>query len=125
MTAKVWLLWASQGDYSDRNEWPVHAYEDRESAEYAVVRLEALYRELKRRRDEWDENEPDDACQAEGYDWDWASKKAFRTKEGREFKALYGGTCDLNSYSELTLTCAEIEVWPPNLRGVIEKAVPA
>jgi hypothetical protein len=51
----LYLLWASQGEYSDRREWPIAAYDDEEACKADVVRASALCRALA--VDKWRDRE--------------------------------------------------------------------
>lgn len=89
----LYLLWASQGEYSDRSEWAIAAYERKEDAEAAVLRGSALWRVL---------------MAEDGYvPYDERAKR-LATPEGQELTALLGS--EPSFYDELTLTCCEIEV---------------
>jgi hypothetical protein len=87
-----YLLWASQGEYSDRIEWPVALYETREAAEATVKYGEALYRQLYGR----------------GYlSWEEREKRS-KSPLGQELVELVGP--ELSHYDELSLSCCELEM---------------
>ena len=102
----VWLIWASQGEYSDRTEWPIAVLHEQASAERATVRLGQLWRQInltyREREDELDAAE------------DWDGDTLFDgTPEGREYFALTGSRGGLGSYSaeDRDFTCLEVPVW--------------
>ena len=63
-TRKIWLVRATQGEYSDRREWTVAAYTTEEQAQTHVVLATAEWREMRVKREEWDED-PDAGHDAE------------------------------------------------------------
>lgn len=114
IAGRAWLIWGVQGEYSDRNEWPIAVAFDQAAAEAATERLGELWRELLsiyRRR----EDELFDAGDALG-------ETLFEnTDEGREYLALSGGIRGgyLGScYAEdRTHTCCEVHV----LRAILKE----
>lgn len=101
----VWLIWASQGEYSDRSEWPVAVTMDQATGETVTERLGQLWRELyqiyKRREDELDEA------------GDWGGETLFATTpEGIEYTRLTGHPDNLGSVyaDDRTFTCCEVRV---------------
>jgi hypothetical protein len=103
---RVWLIWATQGEYSDRNEWPISVGLSKVDAEQRTDRLGQLWRHLcaeyKRREDELD---------AAG---DWVGKAIYETDEGREFLLIGGTESHFGSYAEDRMyTCSEVPVIHP------------
>jgi hypothetical protein len=101
----VWLIWATEGEYSDRTEWPIAVTFDKEYGKRVTVRLGQLWRELLeiyRRR-------PDDTGDIMG-------EALFdSTPEGREYQALTGGAKGYlgGIYSEERMFyCCEVPVLP-------------
>lgn len=89
--SRVHLLWAAQGEYSDRSEWPIALYENEELALADVLRGEALHRLLF----------------GKAY-LPWDGRKAkWETPEGKELKSIVGQECD--DYDNLYLYCCAIE----------------
>jgi len=77
---QAWLIWATQGEYSDRTEWPIAIALDQATAEARTERLGQLWRHLcaeyDRREDELDAAD------------DWQGRAIYDSEEGREFLAL-------------------------------------
>jgi hypothetical protein len=101
----IWLVWASQGEYSDRSEWPVVAFTTERRAKRAVERLSELYLALcaiyKSRETELEEA------------GDWNGDTLYETTtEGKEFLALgNGGKPTLNADPwgyEVSYYCCEL-----------------
>lgn len=101
----MWLIWATEGEYSDRSEWPVALCADQATAEAATLRIGQLWRELhaifKRR-----ENELDEAG-----DYDGKTLSA-TTDEGRELHALTGASGGLSGYyaDDRDYTCCKVRL---------------
>lgn len=89
----LYLLWASQGEYSDRSEWAIAIYTDEAAAQADVERGQALFRKLFGRG------------RYLGYD---AEKALWETPDGRALSGIVGDEC--GTWDELYLTCAPVEV---------------
>lgn len=105
MSKSLWLIWAVEGEYSDRSEWPVALCRSQKVAEAITERLGQLWRELhaiyKRREDELDDAN------------DWEAVALWEgTPEGRELEALTGSRGYLGgSYADdRSYTCCEVSV---------------
>lgn len=102
---KAWLIWATEGEYSDRSEWPVAVVFSQVEGETRTVRIGQLWRHLhseyKRRQDELDDA------------GDWRGRSLLLTDEGREYVALSGDDEPYFSGSyadERTYTCSPVPV---------------
>jgi hypothetical protein len=105
MKATAWLIWATEGEYSDRNEWPVAVSFDEIVAKRRTVRLGELWRHLVTIYESREE-ELDAAL-------DWDGETLFdELPEGREFLAIGGAKDSLcGSYARDRLyTCCEVPV---------------
>lgn len=89
-----YLLWASQGEYSDRREWPCAIYGEQDAAQADVLRGSALWREITGGHG-WVAYDDRERIQASPQ---WAELKAICDNE------------QLDLYDDLTLTCCEIEL---------------
>jgi hypothetical protein len=90
-----YLLWVSQGEYSDRSEWPVALYESKADAEAAVLRGGAIWREI---------------CGSDGF-VAYAREKAVKASPlYRELAALAGA--EISLYDDPTFYCCELEMRP-------------
>jgi hypothetical protein len=103
MSEEISLIWATQGEYSDRQEWPVVAMSDAGAAQARCERLNALFRELctmyEAREDE---------LRADG---DLIGATLYEsTDEGREFVLLGGGKPSFQKplWIDLDYTCARV-----------------
>lgn len=99
----VWLIWASEGEYSDRAEWPVVAVTDEAAAQRLVERLTELWRSADQK---WRRVEPE---------WyDKAVEDAFwrNDADAAEYRRLTGEAGHLGGcYSdERSFTCCEVEL---------------
>jgi hypothetical protein len=87
----VHLVLASQGEYSDRREWPVALYENESLAQADVERASALHRQL---------------FGSEHMRWS-DRDAAWATPDGRELEAIMGERCDESD--GLSLYCCRLE----------------
>lgn len=99
----VWLVWASEGEYSDRSEWPVVATTDRASGERLVERLTELWRSADQK---WRRIEPN-----------WYEKGAVEAfwrddVDAAEYARLTGDTGWLGGFytDERSFTCCEVRL---------------
>jgi hypothetical protein len=77
---KIWIVFGTTGEYSDRGEWPVDAYRTEEGAQARVKQLtEALQESGIERMDRW--TDP----------WEKALD-AFRAAHDPQFSIDYTGT---------------------------------
>jgi hypothetical protein len=53
MAKQIYVVMGTTGEYSDRIEWPVHAYFDKEQAEEHVVRADRRAKEAQAVYDSW------------------------------------------------------------------------
>lgn len=105
MSGEIYLIWASQGEYSDRTEWPVLAVDDEAEGQRITERLTELYNSLcaiyAAREDELEE--------VGDFDGETLYES---TDEGREFVALgNGGKPQLRTdplWGGVTFTCGPI-----------------
>ena len=102
---KAWLIWATEGEYSDRREWPIAVSFSKEEGEARTVRLGQLWRHLQseytRRSEELDMMD------------DWRGQSLLTTPEGVEYLALSGDTDTYfgGSYAdERTYTCSSVPI---------------
>lgn len=63
---KIWIIWGTVGEYSDRSEWPLCAYTTEEAAQDACDELGSLSRDacMRLEQSDWD-YEKEDAIYAE------------------------------------------------------------
>ena len=101
----IWVILASQGEYSDRSEWPVGVCHNQQDAEFLTVRIGSLWRELctiyRRREDELDEA------------GDWNGDTLWETDEGRELFAITGVKGSFSSVyaDERSYYCQEVPIF--------------
>lgn len=99
----IFLVWGTRGEYSDRSEWPVAAYDDEASAQAAVAALKEAARDLyevyRRRRGTLDG----------AGDWDGKGLLS-TTDEGKRFAALHGDDLAPGSYDfdDMEFTCCAV-----------------
>jgi hypothetical protein len=94
VSEKLFLLWASQGEYSDRSEWAVALYTREEDAASDVKRGEALHRDIRNRAE---------------YDYEKRKRLLRETEEGAELRRIMGQD-EVSFYDDLTLYACEIEI---------------
>jgi hypothetical protein len=92
--SKVWLVWASQGEYSDRTEWPLHAFWNEQTAKDECVNLLTAWRAA-------DQVGRDEDGQLPDYD----------TPEERARTAAFRLVCG-TEYDEPRFYACEIEIRP-------------
>jgi len=97
-----WLIWASQGEYSDRSEWPLVLCSTKGEAEAVVIELDRLQRGLAVTFTAMDGG------------WDDSDKLYEGTPDGLRYMELSGGDKpDLHRYDRhVYYTCSEVPILP-------------